>query len=106
MNISQVSDLKNIFQGNFNQEEAKEGISTLTENAGEQIKHLSEKALEAGEITQSFIEEAVQTDEEGEKNISEKAFEYGRYVYCQQVVEDWENKHQDTNTTEASEKCH
>ena len=66
------------------------------ENIGEdglkQIKTLSEKAASAGAVTQSFVQEAIQVDDDENKNISEKAFEYGRYIYCKEVVKEYESR--------------
>jgi len=55
-----------------------------------QIQILANKAKEAGGVAQDFVEEAVKVDESSDKNISEKAFEYGRYIYCQEVVKQYE----------------
>ena len=65
-------------------------LEKIGEDGLSQIKILTEKAKEAGTVTQSFVEEVVQEDTESEKNISEKAFEYGRYIYCQEVVKQYE----------------
>jgi len=32
----------------------------------------------------------VKVDENKDKNLSEKAFEYGRYIYCQEVVKQYD----------------
>jgi hypothetical protein len=55
-----------------------------------QVQILAEKAKEAGAVAQDFVEDVVQVDENSDKNISEKAFEYGRYIYCQEVVKQYE----------------
>ena len=47
--------------------------------------------METAKKTQTFLGQAVQVDQESEKNLSEKAFDYGRYLYCQQVVQSYEN---------------
>jgi hypothetical protein len=56
----------------------------------QQIKTLSEKAASAGAVTQSFVQEAIQVDSEDESNLSQKAFNYGRYIYCKEVVKEYE----------------
>lgn len=68
----------------------QEDFKNLGENGVSQIKILTEKAKEAGGVAQEFVQEAVKVDENGEQNISEKAFEYGKYIYCQEVVKQYE----------------
>ncbi|KKQ08786.1 MAG: hypothetical protein US20_C0012G0028 [Candidatus Pacebacteria bacterium GW2011_GWF1_36_5] len=68
----------------------QEDFKNLGENGVSQIKILTEKAKEAGGVAQEFVQEAVRVDENGEQNISEKAFEYGKYIYCQEVVKQYE----------------
>lgn len=68
----------------------QEDLKNLGENGVSQIKILTEKAKEAGGVAQEFVEEAVKVDENGEQNISEKAFEYGKYIYCKEVVKQYE----------------
>jgi predicted PurR-regulated permease PerM len=67
-------------------------LNELSTSAGEQIKISAQKAIEAGKVAQEFVSESIQTDESSEKNLGERAFEYGQYVYCKAVVEDWEEK--------------
>lgn len=62
----------------------------LGENSLNQIKILASKAKEAGTIAQEFVQEVVKEDKGSEKNVSEKAFDYGRYIYCQEVVKQYE----------------
>ena len=65
-------------------------LEKLGEDGLTQAKILAEKAKEAGSVAQDFVETVVQVDQEKDKNISEKAFEYGRYIYCQEVVKQYE----------------
>lgn len=81
-------------QINFSQED----LQNLGENGLTQVKVLAEKAKEAGSIAQEFVQEAVKVDENSEKNISEKAFEYGKYIYCQEVVKQYEASHSSTTS--------
>lgn len=67
-------------------------LNELSNSAGEQIRTSAQKAVEAGKVAQEFVSESIQTDESTEKNLGEKAFEYGQYVYCKAVVDDWEQK--------------
>ncbi len=68
----------------------KEDLEKIGANGLSQIKILSQKAKESGELAKDFIEEVVKVDEDKDKNLSEKAFEYGRYIYCQEVVKQYE----------------
>jgi len=65
-------------------------LEKLGEDGLSQIQILAEKAKQAGSVAQEFVEEVVKVDKDNEKNISEKAFEYGRYIYCQEVVKQYE----------------
>lgn len=57
----------------------------------EQTKVLTDRAKETGEHVQQILGDKVEVDEEqAEKPFHEKTIEYGRYLYCKQVVEDWE----------------
>ena len=67
-------------------------LNELSTNAGEQIKSSAQKAIEAGKFAQEFVSESVKTNESNDKNLGERAFEYGQYVYCKAVVDDWEAK--------------
>ena len=62
-----------------------------------QIQILADKAKEAGGVAQDFVEDVVKVDESSDKNISEKAFDYGRYIYCQEVVKQYEASQSSTN---------
>lgn len=65
-------------------------LEKLGEDGVSQVKILAEKAKEAGTVAQSFVEEVIQEDKNDGKNISEKAFDYGKYIYCQEVVKQYE----------------
>jgi hypothetical protein len=80
-----------------NQEKVNLQLNELSSDAGEQIKMTAEKALEAGKVAQEFVSESIQTDDSEEKKLGEKAFEYGQYVYCKAVVEDWEQRSTDSD---------
>jgi hypothetical protein len=87
--IKNWSDLLNSFQ---NQEKVNLELNQLSTDAGEQIKITAEKAIEAGKVAQEFVSESIQVDESEDKNLGERAFEYGQYVYCKAVVDDWEQR--------------
>lgn len=68
-----------------------ENLNPLTKENVEQTQVLSERAKETTQHIQQILGDKVQVDEEGQdKAIHEKAIDYTRYLYCQQVVEDWE----------------
>lgn len=73
-------------------------LDQLSSNAGEQIKITTQKAIEAGKVAQEFIAGSIKTDESSDKNLGEKAFEYGQYVYCRAVVDDWEQQLEKNNS--------
>lgn len=61
-------------------QEAESEISTLSQKTTEASKH-------AGNVLGSSIQSA---EKEESTPLHEKAFEYGKYIYCKQVVEDYE----------------
>ncbi len=69
---------------------SQKDFEKLGENGLSQVKILAEKAKEAGSVAQGFVQEVVKEDKDSDKNISEKAFEYGKYIYCQEVVKQYE----------------
>lgn len=105
--IKSWQDLINSFQSD---QELNLELNELSNNAGEQIKSSAQKALEAGKFAQEFVSESVQTDESTDKNLGERAFEYGQYVYCKAVVDDWEKRvdenevNNEKNTAEETEE--
>lgn len=72
---------------------SQEDIDKIGEDGMSQIQILGNKAKEAGEVAQDFVQEVVKVDENTDKNISEKAFDYGRYIYCQEIVKQYELNH-------------
>lgn len=72
---------------------SQEDIDKIGEDGMSQIQILGNKAKEAGEVAQDFVQEVVTVDENTDKNISEKAFDYGKYIYCQEVVKQYEANH-------------
>jgi hypothetical protein len=87
--IANLQDLLNSFKED---KDLNLELSELSTSAGQQIKSTAEKAIEAGKFAQEFMSESIQSNEESEKNLGEKAFEYGQYIYCKAVVDDWEQK--------------
>lgn len=91
--IKSWQDLINSFQSD---QELNIELNELSTNAGEQIKSSAQKALEAGKFAQEFVSESVQINESTDQNLGERAFEYGQYVYCKAVVDDWEKTIEET----------
>lgn len=56
----------------------------------EELKTLTERGKVAVEEAQKVLGKAIEVDENSDKAAHEKALEYGKYVYCKQVVEEWE----------------
>lgn len=63
-------------------------IKDLAQDATEQTKELSSKALVVGDQAQKILGESVKAGEE--KPIHESALEYGKYIYCKEVVKAYE----------------
>jgi hypothetical protein len=64
-------------------------LSQFTESASQELKTLTERGKVVGEHAQSILGSSVEADKE-QPPLHERAFEYGRYLYCQQVVKDFE----------------
>lgn len=70
-----------------------EQLGVLDQENVEQAQTLAERAKETSEHMQQILGDKVQIDEqEKEKSLHEKTLEYARYLYCRQVVEDWEKE--------------
>jgi len=71
----------------------KAKIEKAWTDASSQLKVLSSRGQATGEMSSQVLGEFIQVNEEdSEKNTSGKVLEYGRYLYCQQVVKDYEQK--------------
>lgn len=56
-----------------------------------QIETLSQRSANTANTSSKVLGDFIQVNEaDSEKSTSEKALEYGRYLYCQQVVKEWE----------------
>lgn len=58
----------------------------------QQTETLSQRAKEVGGHVSNVLGTAVEADQE-QPPIHERAMEYGRYLYCQQVIKDYENRY-------------
>ncbi len=56
----------------------------------QELKTLTERGKVAVEEAQKVLGKAIEVDETSDKAAHEKALEYGKYLYCVQVVEEWE----------------
>lgn len=61
------------------------------QNAESEIFNLSERTVEVSKHAGNVLGSSVQpVPDENTTPVHEKAFEYGKYIYCKQVVEDYE----------------
>lgn len=63
----------------------------IPQNAEKSVQELTVRAQNAMNQAGTILGTAVQQSSDS-GSIQEKAFEYGRYLYCQQVVKDYESK--------------
>ncbi|MBP7843107.1 hypothetical protein KA017_03830 [Candidatus Woesebacteria bacterium] len=76
---------------NLDSKKISEDFQNTIQNTEAEISTLSEKTAEASKHTGNVLGSSVKaaTSEEATP-IHEKAFEYGKYIYCKQVVTDYE----------------
>ncbi len=68
-----------------------EQLTQQTPQFTEQTQLLSERAQVVGTQAQQVLGTAIQAAPEGAEPAANRALEYGKYLYCKQVVEDYEN---------------
>ena len=73
-----------ISTNNINQEK----ISEIAQDATNQTQELTSKAQEVSEHAQKILGESVKEGEE--VPLHEKALDYGKYIYCKEVVKEYE----------------
>lgn len=66
-------------------------IPQLPDNTTEQLGTVKDRATEVGSTVGNVLGTAVQ-QASSSGSLQEKAFDYGRYLYCQQVVKDYETR--------------
>ena len=67
----------------------------VAEDAQIQVENLSSRAQDVAAHSQKVLGESIQVnDQEKEKNLGEKAIDYGKYLYCKQVVDSYEQRNQ------------
>lgn len=65
--------------------------ASLPENTSQQLQTVGTRTGELGSTVGQVLGEAVKTaSSSGESTLQERAFDYGRYLYCQQVVKEYE----------------
>lgn len=66
-------------------------VHSASTDAGSQLQTLAQRAEEVGQHAQNVLGTSIQVNEEKAKApIHETAIEYGRYIYCKQVVSEFE----------------
>jgi hypothetical protein len=83
--------------------EKSPAVTNVTTDANSQLQTLTQRAGEVSQHAQNVLGTSIQVNEGVKKPIHESALEYGRYIYCKQVVMDYE-KAAEAAATEDSEK--
>lgn len=92
--LYQKSDGKILLEQPFLQETLKldnQKIEEFAQSTSSELETLTERGKEVGEHAQNVLGRSVEVNEE-QPALHERALEYGRYVYCQQVVEEYESQ--------------
>lgn len=89
---------KNITSLSISLPKKPENLETVTSNATEQIQTLGTRAGEVGQHAQNVLGTSIQVNEEEKKPLHESAIEYGRYIYCKQVVIEYEKEDGESST--------
>lgn len=72
-------------------------------DTGEQLKTLGERAGEISQHTQKVLGASIQKNEKEATPIHESALEYGKYIYCKQVVSTYESAEKASSSEEQPE---
>lgn len=68
-------------------------VNNAPEQIVEQTKQLGSQVGEVGGHVRNVLGDNVEVDEEkADKALHEKTIDYAKYMYCKQVVEEFENK--------------
>lgn len=65
--------------------------ANLKKDTAEQISTLSSRAQVLGDNTSKILDTAIQADTASDSSMANRAVEYGKYLYCKQVVTSYEN---------------
>ncbi|MDQ5950907.1 MAG: hypothetical protein QG639_184 [Patescibacteria group bacterium] len=77
-------------------------VQNVTTDASTQLNTLTERAGQVSQHTQNVLGSSIQVNNQIKKPIHESAIEYGRYIYCKQVVEDYETAVEKAETEESA----
>ncbi|MFZ5376354.1 MAG: hypothetical protein ACOZAN_01635 [Patescibacteria group bacterium] len=69
----------------------EKNLATVGQDAKKQTEILSSKAQEVGGHVSNVLGSTVEANED-QPSLQERAIDYGRYLYCQQVVKDYEKR--------------
>ncbi|MFZ1721872.1 MAG: hypothetical protein WAU07_05200, partial [Microgenomates group bacterium] len=69
----------------------REKIESFANDAQSEIQTISSRGQDVASHTQQVLGASVEVNE-NDTSIQNRAFEYGRYLYCQQVVEEYEGR--------------
>lgn len=68
-------------------------LNLFSQEAAQQTKVLTSRAKETSEHVQKVLGDNIEASEESEeKPLHQKTIDYARYLYCKQVVKDWEKE--------------
>lgn len=73
-------------------------------DAGSQFKILGERAGEITQHSQNVLGKSIQKNEKEATPLHESALEYGKYIYCKQVVDLYEEEANQATDTSDSEQ--
>lgn len=77
---------------NLDAKKLTEEFQLGVKQAESEISGLSEKTAEVSQHTSNVLGSSITpVDNENATPIHEKAFEYGKYIYCKQVVDDYQS---------------
>jgi hypothetical protein len=66
-------------------------VPDLPTDTSQQVSTLASRSAEVGKHATQVLGDKIQVNEEDkDAPIHERAFEYGRYLYCQEVIKDFE----------------
>lgn len=87
----QLPSLASLSPKNLTKNLNKENLENISKDAEQQTQTLTSKAKEVGEHAQNVLGDSIQADEE-QPPLHERAIEYGQYIYCKGVVEEYEKQ--------------
>lgn len=67
-------------------------LNTVSSDAASQLQTLGQRAGEVSQHAQQVLGTSIQKNEAAEKPLHQRALDYGQYMYCKQVVEEYEKE--------------